>query len=160
MPPVLPILLAACGNALAADDGLGPAVVRALRPVAPPTLEILDLALAPADVLDHLAGRAGLIIVDAAVAPDLPPGQILDLDYFSPTRPALLSDRVVSTHALGLGGQLALADRLGLLPPVVRLLAVTIPPPQLGLPLTPETAALIPNIVTRILGLTEDLAHK
>ena len=64
----------------------------------------------------------------------------------------------MSTHALGLGGQLALADRLDLLPPVVRLLAVTIPPPQLGLPLTPETAALIPHIVTRILRLTEDLA--
>src|SRR5690606_20782439 len=100
---------AACGNVMASDDAFGPLVARELRRTDPPGVDVIDLDIRPAALLDHLAGRAGLIILDAVHAPDSEPGTVLDIDWFSEARPALLNDDTMSTHGLSIGMQLELA---------------------------------------------------
>ncbi len=120
------LLAAACGNMMASDDAFGPLVSRELRRIHPPGVEVIDLDIRPAALLDHLAGRTGLVILDAVHAPDHPPGEVLDIDWFSEDRPALVNDDTMSTHGLSIATQLQLAGKLGLLPPSVRLIAMTL----------------------------------
>ena len=61
-----PLLVAAFGNDMAADDAFGPLVAEALRAMAPAGVEVVNLGMRPAALLDHLAGRAALCVVDAA----------------------------------------------------------------------------------------------
>lgn len=120
------LLVAACGNVMASDDAFGPLVARELRRINPMGIDVIDLDIRPAALLDHLAGRPGLILLDAVHAPGMEPGLVLDIDWFSEARPALIHDDTMSTHGLSIATQLELAGRLGLLPPVVRLIGVTL----------------------------------
>ena len=120
------LLAAACGNVMASDDAFGPLVARELRRINPSGVDVIDLDIRPTALLDHLAGRSGLIILDAVHAPDAEPGGVLDIDWFSEQRPALLNDDTMSTHGLSIAMQLGLAEKLGLLPPSVRLIAMTL----------------------------------
>jgi hydrogenase maturation protease len=133
-----PILVAACGNTLAGDDAFGPLVAQELQRQPPAGVEVIDLGMRPAGLIDHLPGRRVVILVDAALCPGHAAGELLDMDFFDPNRPALCADRITSTHALSLAGQLELAEALGILPPVVRLVALVTNSTQVG------TAAAIP----------------
>ena len=77
-PP--PILIAAYGNEMAADDAFGHLVAEALRAKAPAGLEIVSLGMKPVSLMDHLADRRALCVVDAARVDDLPAGTLLDID--------------------------------------------------------------------------------
>jgi hydrogenase maturation protease len=132
---VTKLLVAACGNVMASDDAFGPLVARALGRLDLPNIEIIDLDIRPAALLDHLAGRSGLIILDAVYAPDAQPGNLLDIDWFDEDRPALVNDDTMSTHGLSIGRQLELAQTLNMLPLTVRLIAVTLnDKPRVGQP--------------------------
>jgi len=126
------ILVAACGNVMASDDAFGPLVARELRLQAPAGIEVADLDIRPAALLDYLAGKDGLILVDAVHAPGQQTGELMDIDWFSPDRPSLINDDTMSTHGLSLAMQLDLAKQLGLLPKRVRLIAVCIDPARVG----------------------------
>jgi hydrogenase maturation protease len=131
----MPILVAACGNTLAGDDAFGPLVAAALRRAPPACTDIVDLGMSPAGLIDHLPGRKAIILVDAAVSPGGGggrEGELLDLDFFAPGRPVLCADRVASTHALSLAGQLELARALGMLPAVVRVVALVAQRTEVG----------------------------
>ena len=131
---VQPILIAACGNTLAGDDAFGPLVARELAGQSLSVVEVIDLGIRPAGLIDHLPGRRAVILVDAAVCPGAAPGGLLDMDFFAPGRPTLCADRITSTHALSLAGQLELARALGMLPPIVRLVALVVESTQVGAP--------------------------
>ncbi len=119
-----PILVAACGNTLAGDDAFGPLVAQELQRRPPAGVDVIDLGMRPAGLIDHLPGRRVVILVDAALWPGHAPGELLDMDFFDPLRPPLCADRITSTHALSLAGQLELAEALGMLPEIVRLVAL------------------------------------
>lgn len=123
---VSPILVASCGNVMAADDGFGPLVVEALQQRNLPGVQAINLDIRPAALLDYLADRKALILVDAALCPDCRAGQLLDMDWHDPARPPLVDDDALSTHGLSITNQLQLAARLGLAPGTVRLIAATI----------------------------------
>jgi hydrogenase maturation protease len=125
-PTVAPILITGCGNADAADDGFGLQVVRRLAQHPVEGVELLELGSRPAFLLDHLQERAGLIVIDAAMAAGIPTGRIFDEDWYGPVRQDLLAEKSCSTHGLGIVTQLALAQTLGLLPVRTRLLGITI----------------------------------
>jgi len=144
MGEIRPILVAACGNPDASDDAFGPLVAQRLARTARPELEIVDLALNPADLLHCLEDRRALLVVDAAMVPGITPGRLLDLDYRSDARPLLLCERATSTHGLGLSAQLAMAETLGWLPPNVRLIVATVENARLG----PRTSSAMSSIVS------------
>jgi Ni,Fe-hydrogenase maturation factor len=77
---VLPILIAAYGNDMAADDAFGPLVAEALRATTPANVEIVSLGMKPAGLLDILANRRALCVVDAAHCDGLTPGTLLEID--------------------------------------------------------------------------------
>ena len=128
MPGTSPILIAACGNELAGGDAFGPLVGKELRGRLPAGAELIELVMNPAALLDHLEGRRGLILIDAAWVPNMHPGTLLACEWDSEARPALATDRATSTHGLSVANQIELARRLGILPPVVWLCAVAINP--------------------------------
>jgi hydrogenase maturation protease len=146
------ILVATCGNVMASDDAFGPMVARELRSHALPSVEVIDLDIRPAALLDYLPGKDGLILVDAVHAPGLEPGRVLDIDWFSPDRPGLVNDDTMSTHGLSLAMQLDLARSLDLLPPHVRLIALSIEPARVG-----QTAS---EHLTAAVGKAVDLVTK
>ncbi len=148
------ILVAACGNVMASDDAFGPLVARALRSHSLPSVEVVDLDIRPAALLDYLSGKDGLILVDAVHAPDTPgldPGRVLDIDWFSPDRPGLVNDDTMSTHGLSIAMQLDLAERLDLLPSRVRLIAVCIEPAQVGQPQSDYLPKAVASAVSLVL---------
>jgi len=130
---VQPILVAACGNTLAGDDAFGPLVARELAGRKLEGVEVVDLGMRPAGLLDHLPGRRAVILVDAARLEGAAEGEQMDVDFFAPGRPELCADRTTSTHGLSLAGQLELAQALGMLPAVVRLVALLVESTRIGI---------------------------
>ena len=77
-----PILIAAYGNVMAADDAFGPLVAEAVRAKAIEGVEVVNLGMRPAGLLDHLPGHRAVCVVDAARCDGLPPGTLIETDFF------------------------------------------------------------------------------
>ncbi len=127
-----PILLISCGNTMAGDDALGPLTTKRLRDHTLPQVDIIDLDMNPAGLLNLLPRQQALCIIDAAYVQGACAGQIIDIDWFDINRPDLAHDDVLSSHGLGISNQIDLASTLDLLPPIVWLVAMTIDPSQVG----------------------------
>ncbi len=153
--PPAPILVAACGNAMAADDAFGPLVAVYLCQRAPRWMEVIDLGMKPAGLLDQLEQRTGLILVDAARPRDERnvSSDLIDLDFFSPARPELLHDGALSSHGLSIAHELELAERLGILPPRIHLLAAEAASTELGQTISDRAQCLIRPAGERALEL-------
>ncbi|MCU0961069.1 MAG: hydrogenase maturation protease [Pirellulaceae bacterium] len=145
-----PILIAAYGNALAGDDAFGPLVAEALHAQACAEVEVVSLGMRPAALLDHLADRSALCVVDAAWCDQQPAGTLLEMDFFAADRPELVYDRALSTHGLSVLAELQLARQLGLCPPQVRLVAVVAATAQVGCPPSAAVRQQVPVAVRRI----------
>lgn len=160
------LLAAACGNVMASDDAFGPLVARELRRINPPGIDVIDLDIRPAALLDHLAGRPGLVLLDAVHAPDHEPGTLLDIDWFSADRPALVNDDTMSTHGLSIATQLQLAGKLGLLPRSVRLIAMTLgDTPKVDRPVSDSLAGCVTRAAELVViharqGASANLEHQ
>lgn len=126
------LLVATCGNVDAGDDAFGPRVGRALRAAALEGVEVVDLDLRPAALLDHLGGRSAVVLVDAVRADVDAHDALLVLDLQEETLPALCHDDALSTHGLGLADQIALARQLDLLPPRVWLVGAPLRAARIG----------------------------
>jgi len=147
-----PVLVAACGNAMAGDDAFGPRVAEALRGSAPPAVQIVDLATKPASLLDYLPGPELLLIVDAAWDANAPVARLVDMDWCDPDRPPLEHDAAISSHGLSLADDLVLADRLGMLPKQVRLIACFIGSAQIGQPMQRAVCRQVPVAAARVVA--------
>ena len=147
---VAPNLVAGCGNPDAGDDAFGHRVIEILRTKPLEGIEAVHLGLAPAALFDHLPGRQTLIIVDAAVGASGTHDPLLDLDWFDPHRPAILSQATLSTHGLTLAAQIELARQLQLLPAQVRLIAWLTPGSRIGDSPGGDMAASVCAAVRRI----------
>lgn len=139
------------GQAAAGDDGVGLAVVRALRGRDLPTgVEVLHLP-DPSALTELLDAKVPLVIVDAVLG--APPGEVVEL---TPNELATRAPGRVSSHGLGVTGAMALARVLNVEAdlPLVRIVAVTIARPagyQEGL--STEVAAAVPRAADRVLQL-------
>jgi hydrogenase maturation protease len=146
----LPILIAAYGNELAGDDSFGPRVAAAVQAMELPGVETVNLGMAPMSLVDHLAGRRAVCLVDAARCEGVPMGTLFDLDFFDADRPPLLHDRSLSTHGLSVADELQLARRLGICPDMVRLLAAAAGLVEIGQPASEELLRQVPVAANRI----------
>ena len=153
---IVSMLVLGIGNILLGDEGIGVRAVEALieRYRLPDGVEVIDGGTTGMGLLDLMAGRERVIVVDA-VKTGAPPGTIVRLA--GDAIPAGLRERI-STHQQGIGDVLAALTLLGDAP--MELVVIGIEPADLtfGVGLSPEIevklAALVEAVMAE-LGLIE-----
>jgi hydrogenase maturation protease len=140
-----PILILGVGNTLLRDEGVGVRVVQTMAQQGSIAgVEFYDGGTAGLDLLDVLAGRRKVIVVDA-IASGSKPGTVL---RFGPEElPVWLGP---SQHDLGLLETLAIAKQLGSAPQEVVVFGITPKEVDFGMDLSPEIAKLVPEIIGQI----------
>jgi len=139
------------GQAAAGDDGVGIAILDALRAYGVPADVELVRAAEDATLVSLLEISAPVVLIDAILGS--PAGEVLEL---SPADLARRGPRAVSTHGLGVPEVVDLARTLApdTVSPSVRVVAVTIErPAAYAQCLSPAVAAAVPRAVARVLGL-------
>lgn len=132
------------GQPAAGDDGVGLAVVRALRRARP---EVAAVELTDAAGLVELLTGEPAVLVDAVVDAG-PPGALVEIP-----RDRIAEVPAVSTHGVGVGEAIGLAEALNGPAAVadLRLLGVAIArPDRLSTGLSPDVAAAVPRAVRRL----------
>ncbi|UCG15951.1 MAG: hydrogenase maturation protease [Phycisphaerales bacterium] len=137
------------GNILLRDEGVGVRVVEAMeRLELPPEVELFDGATAGLDLVDVLADRCKVIVIDA-IDGDSKPGTVLRL---TPEDVAPQEDRGVSLHEIGLLETLMVARQLGVAPQETIIFGVKPHDVGCGLDLSAEMARLVPRIIGLVLA--------
>ena len=144
------VLVLGAGNILLSDEGIGVRVIEALeaRYDVPDSVEILDGGTCGMDLLDVIAGRDHLIIVDA-VNTGSPPGTLVrlrDADI-----PAAFRTKS-SPHQLGLQDVLAMLRLLETAPRHVMVVGVQPDNLDLGLELSPAAARRLDEMADMVLA--------
>ena len=141
----------ALGQRTAGDDGVGPAILDRLRAVAPPGVELVELAEASA-LIPLIGSPVPLVIVDAVVTDGGSPGDLVELDA-ADLPPGM---RALSTHGIDLSCAIAIGHTLappGERAPAIRLVGVVIAPPgHITTGLSPRVASAIPGAVQAVLA--------
>lgn len=137
------VLILGIGNLLLSDEGVGVHAVRCLSlQELPPGVEILDGGTSGADLIDHLEGRAKVIVIDAASG-EGPPGTIFRCE----ARDLIEQNESLSLHEFGLADSLHMAEALGCAPQRVIVLGVKPATMEPGLELSPAVAAVLPHVL-------------
>ncbi len=149
------ILVLGVGNILLSDEGIGVRVIEALeqRYALPDGVDVLDGGTAGMELLEAMANRTHLIIVDAIVSRKSEPGALLILR--DDEVPVLFNNKI-SPHQLGLSDVLSALRFTGEFPDKITLVGV-IPhslEPHIGLTSTVE-ASLEPALQSVLAALVE-----
>jgi len=117
------VVLLGIGNVLLGDDGLGPwfANAFALRYRIPPNLEVIEGGTLGMELLDSIACRSALLVIDAVSTPNGHPGEVVRLE--GKTVPTALGSKL-STHDIALRDLLAAAILLECMPATVVLCGI------------------------------------
>ena len=150
-----PIIIIGIGNILMHDEGIGVRTVECLaqRPL-PDYVEVLDGGTSGCNLVDHVADREAVIVIDAADGGDAP-GTLTWCDADD------LLDAVetpLSLHEFGLLETLKMARTLGCAPRQTLVLGVQPEQVSLGLGLSETVAALIPRLIDIVLAEAARLA--
>jgi hydrogenase maturation protease len=158
------ILVLGIGNILLRDEGIGVQVVNAMADQAAngtlhlsKDVELLDGGTFGIDLLDTIAGRRKVIVVDAVQvtpeeAPDpskIAPGAILRFTSDNLTKRETTD---LSLHQIGLFETLTMARQIGCTVGEVVILGVVPKTLESGLELSPEVAAAVPKIIELVLA--------
>jgi hydrogenase maturation protease len=132
------------------DDGVGPAVVQALRReyLFPESVQIVDGGTLGLDLLPLLEGKSHLIMVDA-VETGQEPGTRVRLS--GEELPIALETRI-SPHQMGLKDLLAVARLMGHAPAEMVLIGVQPGCIEVGTELTAEVASQVEAMTQAVLG--------
>lgn len=153
-------LVIGVGNPDRGDDGVGKLVIQHLAGRVADDVALLHLSGDILALIDDWAGRAVVILIDAA-APGTSPGTIHRLDLRHDELPTDLS--LSSTHGFGVAEAVALARALGTLPDQLIVYAIEGANFVPGAPLTPVVAAVADTVAARIatelLQMTSETAH-
>ena len=143
------VLVLGLGNDILTDDAVGLRIIDALRKrlASEPDIELKATTEMGLALLDEIAERASLVLVDAVQTGRVAPGHVHELD------PAELTGVLTTApHFLGIRETLALGKLLGLaMPRQVRIVAVEVTDPfTLGTELTPAVAAAVEAAAERV----------
>lgn len=145
--PYFPILVMGVGNILLSDEGVGVRVIEAMRDInLPDTIEILDVGTGALDIIDIIADREKVIIIDA-VKGGSEPGAVY---RFTPNDIAIQSPTPISVHQFDIPGTLNMAELAGCMPHQVVIFGIEPQRVEWGLELSPEVAAVIPRVIELI----------
>jgi hydrogenase maturation protease len=149
------ILILGIGNILLKDEGIGVHVIQAMADqVAKGTLslsedvELVDGGTFGIDLLDTLANRRKVIVIDAVQA-DAAPGTVF---RFTAADLARRETADLSLHQVGLCETLAMARQLGCAPEEVVIFGIVPATLESGLELSPQVAAVVPKVVELVLA--------
>ena len=142
-----PVLVLGIGNTLLSDEGVGVRVVEALATrCLPDSVELIDGGTAGADLVDLMADRETLLVIDA-VDFDAPPGSVA---CCSPDELLPAEGEAISLHQLGLLESLRMAEILGCAPRRTRIIAIQPAVIAPGLELSAVVAEAVPPAIAEI----------
>lgn len=142
-----PVLVLGIGNILLGDEGIGVRAVEALRDATPPVdADLVDGATGGANLVDLIADRRKVIVIDAMDAAAAP-GTIRRL---APEDLAPADRSYLSLHELGLLDALRISRQLDCAPAEVIVLGVQPAVVAPGLELSPALRASIPRILEAV----------
>jgi hydrogenase maturation protease len=142
------VVVIGVGNEFRRDDGAGPQLVAGLRQHAPADVEFRVSDGDPAGIIEAWDGAALAIVVDAVRIDPAAPGRLYRLIL---DRDQLIPDRAVSSHGLGLGEAIGLAQVLGRMPARLIVHAVEAGDVGPGTGLTPAVAAATVRLAAAVL---------
>jgi hydrogenase maturation protease len=140
------VLVVGIGHPQRSDDGLGPAVTRALREAGLVGARIVDASGDMVGLLELWEGADAVVLVDATRGAG-EPGRVLRIDAQQAEAGAAA---FVSSHAFDLAGALALARALDRLPREIVLFGVEGASFASGASLSPEVAASVPAVAAAV----------
>ena len=146
-----PVLVLGIGNILLSDEGIGIHIINELQNMPlPDDIEVIDGGTAGADLLDILAERRKVIIIDA-IQTDSPPGTVLKftLDDIMPSE-----NNAISMHDLGIPETLHMAKMIGFAPKETVFFGIKPQNLGCGLDLSEALQKQIPSIINLILEET------
>jgi hydrogenase maturation protease len=147
-PASSPFLVLGVGNTLLSDEGVGVHVIEAMKKMNPlPDTELIDGGTALVELLDILANREKVIVIDA-VKYDGKPGSIY---RFTPEEVSVLKQSQVSVHQIGVLEALKMAELAGWKPRQVIILGIEPKTVDWGLELSPEVARAIPIVIKLVI---------
>ena len=139
-----PVLIVGIGNILLRDEGIGAHAIEAMQDSdLGDRVEILDGGTSGADLVDEVADRKKVIVIDAIKA-DSKPGTVFRL---SMDDLAARAEGSVSLHEFGLLETMTAAKVMGCQPKEVVIFAVQPKDISPGLELSDEIAAVLPKVV-------------
>ena len=144
-----PDVIIGIGNILLRDEGVGVHVAQAMQAMdLPDHVEVVDGGTSGADLVDVLADRRRVVVVDA-VRGDAKPGTVV----LFPAEDLLPEDAVaVSLHQLGLVDSLLMTRQLGCYPQEVRVVGIYPVDISPGLELSEVVARVVPKVIDFILS--------
>ena len=155
--PMAPILVLGLGNDILTDDAVGLHVAQAVRVrlAGDARIDVKSTTEMGLSLLDELADRDAVVLVDSVQTGREPPGHIHEVDAA-----ALASVTSTVPHMLGVGETLALGKLLGLaMPRQVRVFAIEVADPfQLGTEMTAAVVAAVTLAADRIAAAARELA--
>jgi len=136
------VVVIGVGNEFRRDDGIGPEVLSRLRERAAAkaggTVQFVCSDGEPASLIEAWTGASLALVIDAVMADPPSPGR---LHRFVIGRDEASGARVVSSHGLGVGAAIGLADALGRMPDRLVVHAVEAGDVGYGVGLTPAVSA-------------------
>ena len=144
-----PILILGIGNILLRDEGVGVRVIEVLRQQkTPDTIDLVDGGTSGADLIDVLADRRKVIIVDAVDAGKLP-GTVI---RFEEEDLENIPNSALSLHELGIAETLKMTAKLNCQPKEVIFFGVQPKDISPGLELSDEIAEIVPIVAGKVLN--------
>lgn len=149
------ILVLGVGNILLSDEGIGVRVIEALerRYVMPEGVDVMDGGTAGMELLEAMASRTHLIIVDAIVSRKSEPGELLILR--DEEVPVLFNNKI-SPHQLGLSDVLSALRFTGEFPDKITLVGVIPQSLEPNIGLTPTVEASLEPALQAVLAALQE----
>ncbi len=150
--PVSTILVLGLGNELLTDDAVGIRVAERLQGQFQGGVEVRTTSLFGLSLLDELAGREKVLLVDSYLPDDLAPAEIREFDLDS-----VGNVRAPCPHFVGLAEIREITHALGLgFPREVYVLAIPVSDPlTFSTEMSPEVAARVDEAAERVRGIVQ-----
>jgi len=151
-----PVLVLGLGNDILTDDAVGLHIAQAVREqlAGEPRIEVKSTTEMGLALLDEIADRDSVVLVDSVQTGRAPPGHIHEVDAA-----ALASVAGTVPHMLGIGETLALGKLLGLsMPRQVRVFAIEVADPfRLGTEMTAAVGGAVTQAADKIAAAAREL---
>lgn len=144
-----PILILGIGNILLRDEGTGVRVVEYIQQnTLQNTIEVVDGGTAGADLIDIMADREKVIIIDAVQA-GKPPGTVI---RFNESELENIPKSILSLHDLGIAETLKMVEKINCRPDEVIFFGIQPNDISPGLELSEEIAEVVPMVAEMVLA--------